>query len=154
MKPAVTLREINADTVIRITKLAVKPEQQGFVAPNAVSLAQALFHKEAWYRAIYVDEAPAGFVMVYDESLRDDPPANAQAGLWRFMIDAAFQRKGVGREALTQVIDLVRAKRRFRVFECSYVPGDGCPEGFYLSMGFRHTGRKDGDEVVLELPLE
>jgi diamine N-acetyltransferase len=64
----VTLREITADTVVRITRLAVKPEQQGFVAPNAVSLAQALFSPEAWYRAIYVGDAPAGFVMVYDES--------------------------------------------------------------------------------------
>ena len=154
MNPKVTLREIDADTVIRITKLAVKPEQQGFVAPNAISLAQALFSKEAWYRAIYVDESPAGFVMVYDESLRDVPPEKPQAGLWRFMIDAAFQRQGVGREALAQVIDHIRAKQRFGVFETSYVPGDGCPERFYLSMGFRHTGRMDGTEVVLELPLD
>jgi len=150
----VTLREITGDTVLKVVKLAVGPGQQGFVAPNAVSLSQALFSKEAWYRAIYVDDTPAGFVMVYDESQRDEPPANPQVGLWRFMIDAAFQRKGVGREALAQVIDHVRAKRRFRLFECSYVPGDGCPEGFYLSMGFRHTGRKDGEEVVLELPLD
>jgi len=147
----VTLREIDADTVRAITKLAVKPEQQCFVAPNAVSLAQALFSKEAWYRAIYVDETPAGFVMLYDETLREIPPANPQVGLWRFMVDAAFQGQGVGRAALALVIDHVRAKQRFRNLECSYVPGDGCPERFYLSMGFRHTGRKEGEEVVLEL---
>lgn len=33
------------------------------------------------------------------------------------------------------------------------VPGPGCPEPFYRSLGFRHTGRLDEDEVVLELPL-
>jgi diamine N-acetyltransferase len=149
----VSLREITADTVRAITKLAVKPEQQCFVAPNAVSLAQALFCKEAWYRAIYVDETPAGFVMVYDETLRDVPPENPQVGLWRFMVDAAFQGHGVGRGALALVIEHVRGKQRFHVFECSYVPGEGCPESFYLSMGFRHTGRKEGDEIVLEFPL-
>ena len=36
----------------------------------------------------------------------------------------------------------------------SYVPGDGCPEPFYLSLGFRHTGRVDEGEVVLELPQD
>ena len=39
----VSLREITADTVIRVTRLSVAESQKGFVAPNAVSLAQALF---------------------------------------------------------------------------------------------------------------
>ena len=135
-------------------KLAVHPAQANFVAPNAVSLAQALFSPEAWYRAIYANETLAGFVMIYDESLRDPPKDNPQAGLWRFMIDAGQQRKGIGREALAQVIAHVRSRGRFKVFETSYVPGPGCPEPFYLGAGFRHTGRLDGEEVVLELPLD
>lgn len=129
------------------------PEQAGFVAPNAVSLAQALFSTEAWYRAIYVDDTLAGFVMLYDESLRDTPPENPEIGLWRFMIDARWQRKGIGRAALDEVVAHVREKRRFKVLQTSYVPGPGCPEAFYLGAGFRHTGRMDGTEVVLELPL-
>lgn len=150
----VTLREITAVTVRDVIKLAVHPAQANFVAPNAVSLAQALFSPEAWYRAIYADETLAGFVMIYDESLRDPPKDHPQAGLWRFMIDANQQRKGIGREALAQVIAHVRAEGRFKVFETSYVPGPGCPEPFYLGAGFRHTGRLDGEEVVLELPLD
>ena len=152
--PAVSLREITAETVRDIVRLSVAPEQQGFVAPNAVSLAQALFSPEAWYRAIYVDERPAGFVMVYDESLRKEPPASPQVGLWRFMIDAAFQRQGIGAEALRQVIAHVREKGVARSLEVSYVPGPGCPEPFYLRAGFRHTGRVEEGEVVLELPLQ
>jgi diamine N-acetyltransferase len=35
----------------------------------------------------------------------------------------------------------------------SYVPGPGCPEPFYRRLGFRPTGRMEGSEVVLELPL-
>jgi len=33
------------------------------------------------------------------------------------------------------------------------VPGPGCPELFYLRAGFRHTGKLEDGEVVLELPL-
>src|SRR5215471_10097864 len=96
----VSLREINADTVRQITSLSVSREQERFVASNAVSLAQALFSPEAWYRAIYVDEVPAGFVMLYDESLRTVPPPHPEAALWRFMVDSRFQRQGVGTAAL------------------------------------------------------
>ncbi|NER81295.1 MAG: hypothetical protein F6K42_17360 [Leptolyngbya sp. SIO1D8] len=70
----VSLREITADTVRTITDLDVAPEQAHFVASNAISLAEALFAPEAWYRAIYHGETPVGFVMLYDETLRSQPP--------------------------------------------------------------------------------
>lgn len=149
----VTLREITADTVRQVIDLDVGPGQQGFVAPNAVSLAQALFSHEAWYRAIYAGEEPAGFVMLSDESLLPLPPAQPEVGVWRFMVDQRFQGRGIGAAALAQVIDHVRAKGRFKTLLVSYVPGPGGPEGFYLRAGFRPTGQVDGAEIVLELPL-
>ena len=150
---AVSLREITADSVRQITALAVAPEQQRFVASNAVSLAEALFNEEAWYRAIFLGDTPAGFVMLYDESLRSVPPAELQIGLWRFMIDRSFQGQGIGAAALEQVIAHVRSKNLFTSLEVSYVPGPGCAERFYLRAGFQHTGRVDNGEIVLELPL-
>jgi diamine N-acetyltransferase len=149
----VTLREITSETVIPVVKLSVAESQKGFVAPNAVSLAQALFAPEAWYRAIYLGEELAGFVMLADESLRSPPPAQPKIGLWRFMVDARFQGRGIGRAALLQVIEHVRAKVVFASLELSYVPGPGGPEHLYRSVGFGDTGRMDGDEVVMELPL-
>jgi diamine N-acetyltransferase len=150
----VTLREITSETVIAVVKLTVSDSQKGFVAPNSVSLAQALFAPEAWYRAIYVGDELAGFVMLEDESLLSPPPEEPKVGVWRFMIDARFQGRGIGRAALLQVIEHVRAKGVFATLELSFVPGPGCPEPFYLGLGFRHTGRVDGSEIVLELPLE
>jgi diamine N-acetyltransferase len=149
----VSLREITADTVRQITSLSVNPEQQRFVASNAISLAQALFSPDAWYRAIYAGESPAGFVMLYDESLRSTPPPNPQVALWRFMVDTQFQGRGVGTAALEQVIAYVRSKGLFSALLVSYVPAPGSPEQFYLRAGFRHTGKVDHGEIVLELPL-
>ncbi|MES2957991.1 MAG: GNAT family N-acetyltransferase [Pseudomonadota bacterium] len=149
----VALREISAETVIPVIKLSVADDQKGFVASNAVSLAQALFAPEAWYRAIHVADELCGFVMLEDESLRNPPPPNPAVGVWRLMIDARFQGRGIGRAALLHVIAHVRAKGLFRSLSLSYVPGPGCPEPFYLGLGFRHTGRVDGTEVVLEFPL-
>ena len=77
-----------------------------------------------------------------------------QAALWRFMVDAQFQGRGVGTAALEQVITHIRSKDLFSSLLVSYVPAPGCPEKFYLRAGFRHTGKMDGAEVVLELPLK
>jgi diamine N-acetyltransferase len=148
----VTLREITADTVRSVITLAVTEYQNRFVAPNAYSLAQALFAPEAWYRAIYLDEEPVGFVMLSDESLRDPLPTNPEVELWRFMVDARHQRKGIGRAAMHLVIEHVRSKG-FEKLALSYYPDEGGPESLYLSLGFRPTGEVVDEEVVMELPL-
>lgn len=149
----VTLREITASTVRAVIKLSVTDYQNRFVAPNAVSLAQALFSPDAWYRAIYLAEEPVGFVMLSDESLLDPLPENPEVAVWRFMVDAKHQRKGVGRAAMLQVIAHVRRKGLFKKLALSYIPEEGGPEQLYLSLGFKPTGEMDEDEVVMALPL-
>ena len=69
------------------------------------------------------------------------------------MIDARYQGRGIGRAALLLVIEQVRRRGIFKTLLLSYLPGPGCPEPFYRGLGFRPTGRMDGKEVVLELPL-
>jgi diamine N-acetyltransferase len=152
-EPPVTLREITAETVIAVVRLSVAESQKGFVATNAVSLAQALFAPEAWYRAIHAGDELAGFVMLEDQSLRSPAPAAPEIAVWRFMVDQRFQGRGIGRAALRLVISHARAKGLFKSLLLSYVPGPGCPEPFYRSLGFRPNGRMDGVEVVMALPL-
>ena len=153
-RPPVTLREITSETVRAIIKLSVSENQKQFVAPNAVSLAQALFSPEAWYRAIYSGDDPVGFVMLYDESLRATPPDAPQIGVWRLMVAEPHQGKGIGRAAMQLVIEHVRSKGCFRTLELSYVPAEGGPEPFYLSLGFRNTDRIEEGERVMELALD
>jgi len=59
----VSLQEITEKTVhgvILLSETLTEPKIN-FVAPNAVSLAQALFSKHAWYRAIYAGKSLVGF---------------------------------------------------------------------------------------------
>jgi diamine N-acetyltransferase len=150
----VTLREITSETVRAVTKLAVRPDQEGFVAPNAVSLSQALFSDEAWYRAVYADEELVGFVMLSDESLKRQPPPEPSIGLWRLMIDAKHQGRGIGREVIRLVLEHVRSRPGIRRFYTSYVPGPGGPGPFYLGLGFVPNGEIDDGEVVVVHPLD
>jgi diamine N-acetyltransferase len=150
---AVTLREITSETVRAVTKLSVAESQQGFVAPNAVSLAQALFSDEAWYRAIYDDEELVGFVMLADESLNKVPPAKPNIGLWRLMIDQRYQRRGIGREVMRLVLEYVHSRPGIHHYYTSYVPEPGGPGPFYLGLGFEPNGEVDDGEVVVLYPL-
>ena len=146
--PNVTLREITKDTVRAIVKLEVAPGQEQFVATNGMSIAEAHFSPEvAWFRAIYVDESPAGFVMLSDD------PVKPEYYLWRFMIDADFQRRGIGQRALELVMDYVRTRPGATHLLTSVVPGEGTPGPFYERMGFVYTGERDDDELVMRREL-
>jgi diamine N-acetyltransferase len=94
----IAFHSITGKTVVSICNLSVSEKQRRFVAPKAVSIAQAYFAKSAWFRAIYADETPIGFVILYEV------PKRGQHHLWRFMIDDRYQGRGYGRRALELVI--------------------------------------------------
>ncbi len=141
----VSLREITADSLRRILRLKVSPRQEQFVADNATSIAQAHFEPKAWFRAIYADETPVGFVMLYDDTEKPE------YFLWRYMIDSRYQGLGFGRQALLQVIDHVRGRPGATEMLLSYVPAEGSPEPFYAGLGFVNTGEIEDGENVMRL---
>ena len=140
MSGSVALREVTAETLRAVLALSVSPQQSLFVAPNAVSIAEAHFHPEAWFRTIYVGEEPAGFLMLHDENLKPDPEQDDFYYLWRMMVDERFQGHGVGRTALELLVAHVRDRPRARRLLTSCLPGEHSPEGFYLSCDFERTG--------------
>ncbi|MBN1955819.1 MAG: GNAT family N-acetyltransferase [Anaerolineae bacterium] len=146
---AVSLRQVTAETVLAVCKLSdtLPEQQQKMVAPNAVSIAQAHFSEQAWFRAIYADETPVGFIMLYDN------PAEQEYFLWRLMIAAPYQGQGFGRRAVELLIAYVKTRPGAKELLASYVPIPGGPEGFYHKLGFLPTGEMDGGEVVVRREL-
>ena len=144
----ISLRDITKENLRDILKLKVAPEQERFVAPNAVSIAQAYFDRDvAWFRAIHVSDTPVGFVMLHDE------PTARKYYLWRFMVDYRFQRQGYGAVALAQVIAYVRQRPGAQELLTSVVSGEGSPGAFYEKLGFAYTGEMEEGERVMRKPL-
>lgn len=143
----IALREVTAETVRTICNLQVHEDQKGFVAPNAVSIAQAYFEPKAWFRAIYADETPVGFLMLYNDQ------ENKEYFLWRFMVDARYQGLGFGNQALKLLADHVRSLPGANELRTSCVPKEGGPEPFYAKFGFKRTGEMLGEEAELRLDL-
>jgi len=149
----VELREITAANRAAVVALQVNPGKEQFVASVGESLDEAASTPEGhpWYRAIYAGDEPAGFVMLS----WDVPPSPGIIGpwfLWRLLVDERRQRRGIGRAALEQVVDLIRANGATELLT-SYHPGDGEPWPFYQRFGFRPTGATDHGEIVLSLDL-
>jgi diamine N-acetyltransferase len=146
----VSLREVTAGTVRAICRLDVSEEQKHFVAPNAVSIAQAYFEPKAWFRAIYADDTPVGFLMLYDD------PDEPEYFLWRFMIAEPYQKMGFGKRSLDLLIEYVRSRPGAYKLRLSCHPGEEGPEPFYRKYGFTLTGRMlDNEaEMSIQLPLK
>ncbi|MEI2692885.1 MAG: GNAT family N-acetyltransferase [Anaerolineae bacterium] len=144
----VTLRLITEDNLGNVLRLKVAPQQEQFVASNPVSLAQAHFSKEAWYRAIYADETPVGFLMI------EDDPAEAEYFLWRLMVDQRYQGLGFGRQAVKLLIDYVKTRPGATELLVSHGEGEDSPAPFYASLGFEYTGDKEDDELIMRLSLQ
>jgi diamine N-acetyltransferase len=142
----VELREITGETVRAICSLEVPAEQRGFVAPNALSIAEAHFVPTHWMRAIYADGEPAGFVLTHEV------PEAGTYYLWRFMVADGFQRRGVGRGAMELLLDRWRALGAAAA-TLSVVPDNRGAIALYESLGFRLTGEEEHGEVVMRLDL-
>jgi diamine N-acetyltransferase len=143
----VTLREINDDTVRAFCALSVREDQRGFVAPNAFSIAQAYFEKKAWFRGVYADEIPVGFVMLSDDWEKPE------YYLWRFMIDSRYQGTDFGRKAIELLVEHVRTLPDATELLTSIVEAEGGPREFYEKLGFKLTGAYEEGEAVMRLAL-
>jgi diamine N-acetyltransferase len=151
----VTLRELtdaNRDSVLAVR---VAAEQSRFVGSVAGALEDAEKSPEAkpWYRAIFHGDEPVGFVML---SFDVTPVPGKIIGpwfLWKLLIDERHQRRGYGRAALQQVVEIVRNAGAAELLT-SYVTGEGEPWPFYERFGFVPTGElDDAGEIILSLDL-
>ncbi|MCP4427264.1 MAG: GNAT family N-acetyltransferase [Chloroflexi bacterium] len=145
----VSLREITGETVRQICALSntLSEQQQKMVAPNAVSIAQAHFSDKAWFRAIYANDTPVGFIMLHDNAEKKE------YFLWRLMIASQYQGKSYGRKAVEALIEYVKTRPGASELLASYVPIEGGPEEFYRKLGFEPTGEVADGEIVMKLTL-
>ncbi|MCA9956097.1 MAG: GNAT family N-acetyltransferase [Anaerolineales bacterium] len=145
---AVSLREITKESLRPFLKMKVAEAQEKMVANNAVSIAQAHFEPKAWFRGIYADETPVGFIMLYDD------PDEPVYFLWRLMVADEFQGMGYGRKAIAQLVEYVKNRPNATELKVSHVPElPGNPGPFYQKLGFEYTGEEDDGELVMRLKL-
>ncbi|WIX99235.1 GNAT family N-acetyltransferase [Amycolatopsis mongoliensis] len=154
MTTPVRLVEITDENREAVCALRVRPGQERFVASVAKSLEDAATTPEGepWYRAVYAGDEPVGFVMLSWDVPPGRPGVLGPYFLWRLLVDARHQGRGIGRAVLAEVVSLVRADGGTELLT-SHQPGDDGPGAFYRKVGFSPTGEIDHGEIVVRLGL-
>lgn len=144
----VKLERVSTETFEKVVDLRVAPQQNNFVAPNVVSLAQAwLYYDDARPYAILADDQVVGFVMLdWDEDERT-------VGIWRFMIAEQEQNKGYGKQAMELIIQMAKACGKIDLLHLDYVPGNTVAVKLYRSFGFVENGDIEDGEIVMTMRL-
>ena len=141
---AVTLQAVSRENVRAVCELLLAGNQHHLVGPASFTVAEAHYEPGALLRAICHDAVPVGVLLV-------EVDAGAPY-LVRFMVDAAWQRRGVGREAVGLLADELR-RLGWPFVETSFAPVEGGAEGFWRRCDFVDTGRTRDGEPVFALVL-
>jgi GNAT superfamily N-acetyltransferase len=148
---AFQVRAVTAANVDALLDLDVAAGQRGLVATVARSLAQAAYEPASRALALHDGDEAVGLLLLYDARLVAEEPA-AQFHVWRLLVDARHQRRGIGRLAMAWVVDEARRAGVDSVV-LSHVDRDGHAGAFYERLGFGYTGEVEGSERKMILDL-
>lgn len=138
----ITLQPINETNFMEAATLRVSDTQRNFVASAPMILARTYAYRDqraiCW--GIYEEKRLVGLAMLHD--MEEEP---ACYHLCEFMIDAAFQNRGIGQKALELVLNHCRKEKKFDTVEVCVKKMDHAAVHVYEKAGFRDSGYVDPD---------
>jgi len=152
---SIELREITKANRDAVVAIHAGPAEGRFVSSVADSIEAAAESPEGnpWYRAVYLEGEPVGFVMLSWDVTPQPPDIIGPWFLWKLIVDEGHHGRGIGRAIVEEVVRLIRAEGATELLT-SHGVGEGGPEGFSERIGFVPTGDFDPDEErILRLDL-
>ena len=145
------VRPVDAGNLDAVLTLQVAAGQRALVASAERSLAQVAYEPAGRAVALLDGDEVVGMMLLYDARLDKDKPAQ-QLYVWRILVDARHQRRGLGRLAMAWVLD---EARRLGLAEVglSHVELGGHAGPFYKKLGFTYTGEVEQGEHKMILKL-
>ena len=136
------LLEISEDNWLEARVLSVEEGQRGFLDSALGIIARGYVYREARARVIGIaeDDALIGLALVKD---LDEEPACYD--LQQFMIDARWQGRGYGTEALGLILAELGAECKYDCVEVCVKRSDAAALRVYEKVGFVDTGYIDDD---------
>lgn len=133
-------------------RLDLKPSeaQKAFVAGRLALLARAYAYRESRSQAfvIYSGGTPVGMALYYDCGELD------AFDFSQLFIDERYQGRGLGTAAAERLLAMMKADGKFWKVVLCYIDGNEAARRLYEKLGFRATGERDGDEIIMEKILE
>ncbi len=148
----ITLRDVTKENWQACVGLRLAPEQEGFVASNAYSLAESKFMPTFVPQAIYAratpeaDEILVGFAMYgyYPDGV---PPLGLRHWIFRLMIAHERQGHGYGTAAMRAIIARLEADPACDDVLIGYEPDNMVARALYARLGFVEQGTTPWGEL-------
>lgn len=140
------ITEDNFDAIINMKR----PEGENFVAPNAVSLAQAWLYRndgDVFPFAIYDDDTVVGFMLLEEEI------DEKRLDLWRIMISTEHEGKGYGTAAVKLMIQYAKDSGRYKNIYLICGHKNYNARHIYDKLGFQPTGKICYGDAEMKLEL-
>ena len=140
------ITEENFDDIIKMKR----PDDEKFVAPNAVSLAQAWLYRDngdVFPFAVYNDDTIVGFMLLEEET------EDSTLILWRIMFPPEHENKGYGTAAVKLLIKYAKESGRYQRLTLICSPENIVARHIYDKLGFLPTGQIRYGDVEMELIL-
>jgi len=139
------LRNIDETNQEACIALRVREDQTPLVASNSRSLDWARRNPAIVPQVIYEGETVVGFLMY-------EPRGNGVFSVHRLMIDAQWQRRGIGRRAMELVIEEIRRLGGATIYS-STRPENEAAQYLLAEFGFeKHEVESDGEVVYRHGP--
>ena len=138
----IRLGEITEENWVEAAGLELEEEQKRYVASPLGILARGYVFRDSRARVFTVEEdgRVVGLTLVRD--LDEEP---AVYDLQQLLIDRRYQNRGIGTEALRQLLALLEEERKYPAGEVCVKKEDGPALRVYEKTGFADTGYIDED---------
>lgn len=73
--------------------------------------------------------------------------------IWRFMIDRSQQNKGIGKTAMSLVLEEIRSHNRCKLVDIYYGSKNTAAKKLYARFGFKEVGYRDDGDIIAERPI-
>lgn len=141
----ISLKPVTLENFDALIALRVATDQQGLVAENVESIAQAYVQPDCFPFGIYSDEIPVVFLMYCLDG--DDN----EYWLYRLMVDEKHQRHGYAEAAIGLMLERIQEdSSRHKLYLGVDLSGAAAP-ALYQKLGFCFDGRVYGKEHIMVL---
>lgn len=144
----VTLTEITRDNFDQVIELELEKSQATNLPPNVYSIAESTLSESFHPRAICLDGKVVGFLMYQFGEIGDFD--QDECTIWRFMVDRAQQNRGIGKAAMSLVLEEIKSHNRCKLVDIYYGSQNTVAKKLYAEFGFKEVGHRDDGDIIAE----